>query len=318
MRKSGIRLLLVAALVITGFGAAFLSPDAAYADEPQQSELRPDRIRVSTQYPSVSGAADRTFIFQIELLYELTDILPGYEQADTGRLQARVFDFELTGPEGWRFYVAESSWRLDTRIAAMQLRALGVPTQVVVVAHAPWWQNLEPGEYPLGLRVVSQDGVTEDSVDLKAVITAWYGLDAHTATGRLNAKTTPGDPATFDVVLTNTGSSVLDKVSVSSTRPSGIANEQWRVRFEPDSVRDLGPGDEGQISVSITPPEKAISGDYYLTLDFSGDPAISDYPPQLEMRVSVETKPVWVITGIAIVVLAFLGLMYAFLTLRQR
>ncbi len=316
MRKSGFRLLLAAAVVIAGLGAAFVSPDAALADE--APEMRPDRIRVSTKYPSVSGAANRTFIFQLELLYELTDIQPGFEQADTGRLQARVFDFELSGPDGWRYYVAESSWRLDTRIGAMQLRALGVPSQIVVVAHAPWWQNLEPGEYPLHLRVVSRDGSIEDSLNLKAVITAWHGLDAHTATGRLNAKTTPGNEATFDVVVANTGSSVLDKVSVSSTRPTGIANEQWRVRFEPDSVSDLAPGETGQFTVSITPPNKAISGDYYLTLDFSGDPAISNNPPSLEMRVSVETNPAWVVTGIAIVVLAFLGLLYAFLVLRQR
>ncbi len=318
MRKTGFSLLLVAAVLIGGLGPILLTPDVVHAEDSEETGLRDDRISVSTQYPSVSGTADRTFMFQLEILYELTDIQPGFEQADTGRLQSRVFDFELTGPEGWHFYVAESAWRLDTRIGAMQLRALGVPTTAVVVATAPWWTNLEPGEYPLELRVVSRDGATEDSVSLNAVITAWYGLDASTATGRLNAKTTPGTPATFDVVVSNTGSSVLDKVSVSSTRPSGIANEQWRVRFEPDSITDFAPGEEEQITVSVTPPEKAISGDYYLQLDFSGDPAISDYPPSLEMRVSVETKPVWAVSGIAIVVLAFFGLMSAFFALRQR
>ncbi len=318
MRKTGLSLLLVAAILIGGFGSVLLIPDPVAADDSAATELRPDRIRVSTKYPSVSGPADRTFIFQLELLYELTDIAPGFEQADLGRLQSRVFDFELTGPEGWRFYVAESSWRLDRRIGAMQLRALGVPTQLVVAATAPWWTNMQPGDYPLELRVVSRDGTVEDSISLTAVITAWYGLDAGTSTGRLNTKTTPGAPATFDVVVSNTGSSDLDKVSISSTRPPGIANEQWSVRFEPDSIAHLAPGQQEVITVSITPPEKAISGDYYLTLDFRGDPAISDNPPKLEMRVSVETKPTWVFTGILIVVLAFLGLMYAFYALRQR
>ncbi len=318
MRKRGLILVLLTIMLAGALGPVLLSPPSVGADEAPATAMRPDRITASTKYPSVSGAADTRFTFQIELMYELTDVLPGGAQADTGRLQARIFDFELDGPPGWRLFVAESAWQLDKRIGAMQLRALGVPTNVTIVATAPWWTNLEPGNYPIGLRVASRDGAIEDSLELQAVVTAWYGIDAATSTGRLNTKTVAGQPATFDLVIANTGSDTLDKVAVSSSRPTGIANQQWQIRFDPDAIIELAPGDQQQITVSITPPEKAISGDYYVTLNFSGDPNISDNPPSLEMRVTVDTQPVWVMSGILIVILAFGGLLYSFYALRKR
>ncbi len=321
MRKAGFLLLALVIMIASGLGLVLASPSTVAADDASttgEDGLRPDRIRVSSKYPAVTGPADTSFVFQLELLYQLTDIEPGMEHADLGRLQSRVFDLELTGPDGWQVFTAESSWRLDRRISSIRLLALGVPTTLVVVAYAPWWDNLEPGEYPIDLTVRTSDGALEESINMKAVVTAWYGMEATTTTGRLNAKTTGGNPAVFDVVVVNTGSDVMDKVSITSSRPSGIANEQWVVRFEPDAIRELAPGDEQQIRVSVTPPEKTISGDYYLTLDFRGDPTVSDYPPSLEMRVSVETKPQWVAIGMLIVVLCVAGLMYSFYTLRQR
>jgi len=316
MRKSGLTLLLLITILSGAIGPVLITPGVVNADDLPASEMRPDAISVSSKYPSAAGAADTTFMFQVDLLYRLLDTDYQNAIADTGKLQSRVFDLELTGPEGWEFFVAESSWKLDTRIAAMKLRALGVPETIVVVATAPWWTNIEPGEYPIELKLTSGD--VGDSLTLKAVVTAWYGLEAATASGRLNTKTTAGSPAEVDVKVINTGSAPLNKVSVSSTKPAGIANEQWTVRFEPDSIRDLAPGEEQQMTVSIIPPEKAISGDYFVTLSLASEPALSDFAPSLEIRVSIETRPTWVVIGVVVVVLAFGALMYAFYVLRQR
>jgi uncharacterized membrane protein len=315
MRKSGVVILLLAMVFLGGI-APLLSPQEVSAANGTTEEMRPDAITISCKYPSATGPADTTFMFAVEFLYQLTDTTYETDIADTGRLQSRIFDFELSGPEGWEFFVAESSWKLETRIAAMQMRALGVPQSVVVIASAPWWTNLEPGEYPIELKISSGD--IGDTLQLKAVVTAWYGIEATTATGRLDTKTTAGSPATVDVVVTNTGSAVLNKVAISSTKPTGIADEQWIVRFEPDSIKDLAPGEQQQISVSIVPPDKTISGDYYVTLTLAGEPTLSDYNPSLEIRVSVETRPTWVAIGLAIVLLAFGALVYSFFELRQR
>jgi len=315
MRKSGL-VIMLAPVLLGGLAPLFVTVDEVGADELTGTEMRPDRITVSCQYPSASGAADTQFMFDVSLMYQLTDLDPLMGEYDTGRLQSRTFTFELTAPEGWDVFVAESSWKLDQRIKAMSLRALGVPTNIVVVASAPWWENIQPGEYPITLKVISDS--TTDTLNLKAVVSAWYGIDATTADQRLNAKTTAGNPAEVSLKVVNTGSAVLDKVSVSSSRPAGIANEQWIVRFEPNAVKGLAPGEEQQVKVSITPPDSAISGDYYVTLTLDTEPALSDIEPALEVRVSVVTRTQWIVVGVAIVILSFGALMYAFYVLRQR
>ncbi|MBN1152922.1 MAG: hypothetical protein JXA58_06915 [Dehalococcoidia bacterium] len=315
MRKSGLAIVL-AAIVLGGLFPIAATPDKVGADAYSPDQMRPDSISVSSKYPSATGPADTTFMFQFDLLYQLVGISADEAMIDTGRLQTRVFDFELSGPDGWEIFVAESSWQLDKRIKAMQLRALGLPQSMVIVASAPWWENIEPGEYPIELKVTSDE--LSDTLTLKAIVTAWYGLEVTTIDDRLNAKTTAGSPATVDLKVVNTGSAVLDNIAISSTKPAGVANEQWAVRFEPSSLKNLAPGEEQHVTVSITPPASAISGDYFVTLSLTSKPTLSDYDPSVELRVSIETRPTWVIIGVAIVVLAFGGLLYAFYVLRQR
>ncbi len=315
MRKSGFTVFLLAMVFLGGF-SPLLATTAVSAADSSTDGMRPDNLSVTCKYPSATGPADTTFMFQVEFLYQLTDVDPANPIPDTGKLQTRVFDFDVSGPEGWEVYVAESAWKLASRISSMQMRALGVPQNVTVVATAPWWTNLQPGEYPITLTLTSDNMVRV--LNLKAIITAWYGLEASTVDDRLNTTTTAGSPASVDVVVTNTGSETLNKIDVSSTRPDGIADEQWVVRFEPDSIKDLAPGEQRQMNVAITPPDKTISGDYYVTLQLAGEPKLSDSNPSVEIRVSVATRPTWVVIGVAVVVLAFGGLMYAFFVLRQR
>jgi len=304
-------------MVLTALcGAALLAPSAALADENFSSVMRPDRITLSAKYPTVTGSAHTTFMFQIELKYELTDLDPIMGEYDTGRLQRKVFDIELSYPEGWEAYVAESSWQLSTRISSVSLAALGLGQSLVVVANAPYWEYPAPGDYPIG--VVVSSGELQAQVDLTAKITAWYGLEATTATDRLNVKTRSGEPVELGLVLANTGHATLDKVTLSSVKPTGIANENWAVKYEPESVEGLEPGQQREVRVVITPPEKAISGDYTVTLDIGGKPALSQVPPSLNIRVSVATKPVWLVVGLLVTLATVAGLVYAFTAVRQR
>lgn len=316
MRRTGLSILVLTAILLGGLVPLVLSPGEVRADAYQPAVLRPDAISVSSKYPSATGPADTTFMFQFDLNYRLTDMTAEDAMLDTGRLQTRVFEFQLSGPEGWEIFVAESSWQLDRRIKAMQLRALGVPQSMVVVASAPWWENIEPGEYPIVLEVTAGD--ISATLTLKAVVTAWYGLRATTVDDRLNTSTAAGSAATVDLKLTNTGSATLDNISISSSKPSGIANQQWAVRFEPATIKDLAPGEEQIVKVSVTPPANAISGDYYVRLSLASEPALSDFNPSMDVRVSVVTRPAWVVVGAVIVVLAFAGLILAFYVLRQR
>jgi len=297
-------------------GAALLAPSGVLAAENFSPVMRPDRITVSCKYPTVTGSAHTTFMFQIELKYELTDLDPIMGEYDTGRLQRRVFDIDLSYPDGWEAYVAESSWQLSTRISAVSLAALGLGQALVVVANAPYWEYPAPGDYPIGVVVSSGDLRAE--VNLTAKITAWYGLEVSTANERLNVKTTSGTPVELGLIVTNTGHATLDKVTLSSTKPSGIANENWAVKYVPESIEGLEPGQEREVRVVITPPAKTISGDYTVKLDIGGKPALSQVPPSVDIRVSVATKSIWLIVGLLIALATVAGLVYAFTAVRQR
>ena len=283
-------------------GAAFVVPLGVMAAEGDTTTtgtpVIPDSLLVSAKYPSMTGAADSTFKFEVEFTFS------------TGKRTGQDFALNVEGPSGWLTYIAESSYKLDNQISAIHLEPYAVKQPVVVVAIAPFWLYPEPGDYPIEFTATSAD--VEEAVTLTATITARYGIDADTTTGRLNTKTTAGNPAVFNVKVTNNGTAVMDKVSFTSSRPAGIGNEQWVVKYAPETLENLGPGEETEVEVSITPPEQTIAGDYMVTLKFSGDPELSSVPPELGIRVSVATKTAWGIIGAVIVVAVIGGLVWAF------
>jgi uncharacterized membrane protein len=300
MRNSRFVRFVTAALCVLFVGAAFIAPVAVMADEgdTEAPPVVPDELHVNAKFPSMTGPADSTFKFEVEFTFKTQNRL------------GEDFDLTVSGPPGWLTYIAESSYKLDSQISAIHLEPYAVKQPVIVVAVAPFWLYPEPGDYPIEFRATSPN--VDEVVNMTATITARYGVSAETTSGRLNTKTTAGNAATFNVKVINSGTAVLDNVSFASSKPSGIANEQWVVKYEPEKIENLGPGEEQEVEVSITPPSKTIAGDYMVTLKFDGDPALSSAPPKLDIRVSVATKTAWGIIGAVIVVLVIGGLVWAF------
>jgi len=306
MRNSRFVRFVTAVLCVVFVGAAFVAPVAVMADEgdTEAPPVIPDELQVNAKFPSMTGPADSTFKFEVEFTFR------------TQNPQGEDFDLTVSGPTGWLTYIAESSYKLDSQISAIHLEPYAVKQPVIVVAVAPFWLYPEPGDYPIEFRATSPN--VDEAVNMTATITARYGVSAETTSGRLNTKTTAGNAATFNVKVINSGTAVLDNVSLSSSKPSGIASEQWTVKYEPEKIENLGPGEEQEVEVSITPPSKTISGDYMVTLNFDGDPALSSAPPSLDIRVSVATKTAWGIIGAVIVVLVIGGLVWAFRVFGRR
>jgi uncharacterized membrane protein len=299
MRNPRLRKLITSLFCVVVVGGALLAPTALLAQEEEPTvPVIPEVLQVNPKFPSMTGSADSSFKFEVEFTYR------------SGEARGKTFDLAVTGPSGWLTYIAESTYKLDSQISAIFLEPYSVKQPVVVVAVAPFWLYPEPGDYPIEFRVSS--GELSDIVTLTATITARYGLAAATTSGQLNTKTTAGKATTFGVKVTNTGTAPLDKVTMSSTKPSGIGNEQWEVVFEPATIEKLAPGDETEVQVSITPPANTVAGDYMVTLNYSGEPALSSAPPSLAIRVSVATRTTWGLIGALIVVLVVGGLVWAF------
>ncbi|MBN1151807.1 MAG: hypothetical protein JXA58_01230 [Dehalococcoidia bacterium] len=300
MRNPRLLKLISALFCVVLVGGALLAPVAVLAQEEEETTepTIPDIFEANPKFPSMTGPADSTFKFEVEFTYRSREA------------RGATFDLAVTGPPGWLTYIAESTYKLDNQISAIFLEPYSVKEPVVVVAVAPFWLYPEPGDYPIELRASSGD--LQDVITMTATITARYGLTAETTSGQLNTKTTATKPATLGVKITNSGTATMDKVMLSSTTPSGIGGEEWLVTYEPESIENLGPGDSTEVEVSITPPANTVAGDYMVTLDFTGEPALSSSPPSLAIRVSVAASTAWGIVGALVVVAVIGGLVWAF------
>lgn len=259
-----------------------------------------EKIEFDTKYPVLSGSAGETFNFEVGLRYRGEGSEPLY------------FDLLVEGPEGWPAYIQKEKYQQE-RISAISLDPRGFRETVLVVAMAPPWAPPEPGEYTIRLEVVEREsGEPGNSFDLVAEITASYDFIAETSSGRLNIKATAGKESRFFIIITNTGTATLDKIALSSSKPSGIASEEWRVTFKPDKMEALKPLEEQEVEVTIKPPSKAVAGDYMTTLKFDSDPKPSTELPKLDIRVTVETSTKWGWIGAGIVVAVIAGLVVGF------
>ena len=160
----------------------------------------------------------------------------------------------------------------------------------------------EPGDYVVTVEVSSGD--IKKTIELKAVVTALYRLAFYTASGRLNTEVTAGEENHLSLMLLNTGTAAIEKISFTSSKPSG-----WSITFNPEEVESLEPGLAQEVDAVITPPRKTIAGDYSVTIRAIG----KDLPRrEIELRVTVLTPTVWGWVGILIVlaVIAGLGVMF--------
>jgi len=302
MGNPRLRKLISALFCVALVGGALLAPSAVLAqDEEEGSSTLPDIpeiFQANPKFPSLTGPADASFKFEVEFTYR------------SGEARGKTFDLAVSGPPGWLTYIAESTYKLDSQISAIFLEPYSVKQPVVVVAVAPFWLYPEPGDYPIELRASSGD--LQDVITMTATITARYGLAAETTSKQLNTKTTASKPAVLGVKVTNTGTARMEKVTLSATKPAGIGNAEWLVEYDPASIENLGPGDSAEVQVSITPPANTVAGDYMVTLDFSGEPALSSAPPSLAIRVSVAASTAWGIIGALVVAAVVGGLVWAF------
>ena len=74
------------------------------------------------------------------------------------------------------------------------------------------------------------------------------------------------------------------------------------------SIELLEPGQQAQVTATITPSGDAINGDYVIT--FSG--AVAEASDQVDVRATVETSAIWGLVGIAVIVVALVGLTMVF------
>ena len=304
MNKLKLACLIACLALCLAIFSGLVNPQAIVKAEDGQASPPEEKIELNTKYPIRPGPSDTTFEFEVELSY-------------LGGEELRTFELSATGPTGWATRIQQSTYETK-EVSAIRLDPVKLyPETVVVVAMAPFWLFPEPGDYTIKLEAAA--GEIKGSIDLTARITARYGFTAETASGRLNIKATAGkESSPFSIIIINTGTATLDKITFSSTKPVGIGSEEWGVTFKPDKIEALEPSDKQEVKVSIRPPAKTIAGDYMTTLRFDSDPKPSAVPPKLEIRVAVGTSTKWGWIGAGIVIAVIAGLVVGFRQLGRR
>lgn len=243
--------------------------------------------KVASQYPVLRGPTGTKFEFKVDLT--------------NGTGDDQSYNLSATAPQGWEvtFQPAYES----KQISSIRMKA-GESGGLNIQVNPP--RQAGAGEYPIDLQISA--GSEKIAGSLKVVLTGTYEMALGTDTGRLNMEATAGNQSVMSVLVANNGSAELKGVSLSSSKPTG-----WEVNFEPKSV-DLAAGATKEINVYVKPSEKAIAGDYLVTLNAS-TPQVSK---SSDVRVTVETPTIWGWVGIGLVLLVVVGLYGVFQSFSRR
>ena len=168
---------------------------------------------------------------------------------------------------------------------------------------------MDPGEYNIVVTISNEELELENSIELKAIITASYELSLTTKSGRYDTDVSSGKDNHFTLKLKNSGSTSIENIKFNTDEPEG-----WIVELDPEDVESLEAGITEEIDLIINPPEKTIAGDYMLTVRVSSE----NSNDSIDIRVTVLTPTIWGWVGIGIIVIVVIGIAVIFARLGRR
>jgi uncharacterized membrane protein len=244
-------------------------------------------ITLSTTTPTLTGASDATFTFNLTL--------------QNGTAQDQTVSAAATAPAGWT-----TDAKLSEAQAASTVVKAGSSTTITVTATPP--ANAPAGHTDIG--VTATAGTKTIPAKLGIDITGTYKLTLSTPGDLLSTHGSAGSAMRQSLEVRNGGTGDLTGVTVTATPPSG-----WTITFDPVGGKvDVAAGQTGTMTAIITPSGDAVAGDYPITLTATNPQATST----ANIRFTVETSPIWALVGIGVIVLILAGLLYVFRTYGRR
>jgi len=238
-------------------------------------------VTLESDYPSLVGSTDDNFQFNLTL----TNDTP----------QQLVFDLAASGPAGWTVTVQPSG---QARAASVTVPAHG--TQRLEATANPPTQT--PADtYPITVDVSS--GSYQATAQLGIQITGSVQMSFSSSDSRLNTTANAGGTRDFSVIVSNDGTSDLSAITLSGSGPSG-----WQITFDPPTVDTLAASDTASAVAHISPSADAVAGDYVVTLTAQ----TTGTTKSIDVRVTVETPPIWGFVGVALILVAVGGMFWIF------
>ncbi len=241
----------------------------------------PAKLTLTPQLPDLRGNPKSSFEYQLSIKNDSGKKLTVALAADA----PQNFDATFTEQYG------------SQELSAVPIDA-GQSKDVKLKVRPP--STVAAGKYKVTARVVTEDANVTSDLGLE--ISGQPKIDLAGREGVLSAKATAGQETIVPIVLTNTGDAAAEDISLAGTAPTG-----WKVTFDPKTVDKIAPNDTKEVQATITPPEKAIAGDYVTTLraNWRGDSASASF------RVGVATSTIWGIYGVGLIGVALLVLVGA-------
>ena len=236
----------------------------------------PAKLTIEPELPSLRGTSKSNFEFQIKV------------KNDSGR--NLVISLGAQAPQNYETSFTE-------QYGSQELSSLPVEagqTKTVKLKVKPP-STVGAGRYPVTVRASAEDTTADANVALEIV-----GQPRLTLTGRdglLSGRAEAGRETSIPIIVTNTGTAAADEIELTSSAPSG-----WKVKFEPDKVDRIAPGANKEIQALVTPPEKAIAGDYAPTFNVTA----RGENTSTQFRIAVATSTMWGIVGAGIIAIALL------------
>jgi uncharacterized membrane protein len=236
----------------------------------------PAKLTLAPQLPELRGSSRSSFEYTMTIKNDSGKKLLVSLAADA----PRNFDTSFTEAYGTQ------------QLTAIPVEA-GKTKDVKLKVSPP--DNVDAGHYAVTAHIAAEDARASAKVALD--ITGQPKLTLAGRDGLLSARATAGKESSVPVVVTNTGTAPAENIQLSSNAPSG-----WKVTFEPKSIDRIAPNEHKEVQALISPPGKAIAGDYVTTLTAStrGESGTANF------RVTVTTSTVWGIAGIGIIGAALL------------
>ncbi|MEZ4862391.1 MAG: NEW3 domain-containing protein [Caldilineaceae bacterium] len=233
----------------------------------------PPSLAMSIDLPTMRGKPDTTFHYTVALKNEGDEDLQVNLGADAPN--NLLVSFQLNGQDV-----------TDLPVEANTTKQLTVQAKPL--------SDLSAGAYPI--TVHANGGDANADLQLSAEVAGQPTLSLTAPDGRLSGDAYAGQDTLIKLNLQNTGTAPARGVDLSANPPSG-----WAVDFDPKQVDELAPGQQLEVTAKVHPVDKAVAGDYMLTLRAQPADATAK---SVDFRVTVLTSTLWGVVGVGLIAVA--------------
>ena len=234
----------------------------------------------TTDQPNMQGNSKSTFTFNATLKNQTAD--------------QQLYALMANAPRGWSV-VFKPNYKQATSAQVEANSSQNVSIEIVPPA------NVEAGNYKIPVRAAT--GTTSADLELEVVVTGSYEMELSTPRGLLSTEITAGDVKRIELVVRNTGSSLLKDIQLSANKPV-----DWEVSFEPSKIDMLKAGEPANVVATMKASKKALPGDYVATMTAKTPEVNTD----AQFRIAVKTPMIWGWVGVLIIIVAIGAVCYLF------